>query len=67
MQGHKKDRINTKQGKGQPPSPIQRKEGNFHQDYFQALSAVDAVDYMGIPHDQVIEVSVVLKDWKRSK
>ena len=26
MQGHKEDRINTKQGKGQPPSPIQRKE-----------------------------------------
>lgn len=42
-------------------------DGNGHTEYFQALSATDAVYWLGIPEDQVVEVAVVLKDWKRSK
>lgn len=42
-------------------------EMNHHQEYIQALSATHAVDILGIPHNQVVEVAVVLKNWKGSK
>ena len=44
-----------------------RDEYNNDTIYFQALSAMQAVNALGIPHEDVIEVAVVLKDWKRSK
>ncbi len=40
---------------------------NIHQEYFQALCATDAVKYLGIPEDKVLEVAVVLKNWKGRK
>ena len=40
-------------------------ECNTHDDYFQALSALDAVHYMGIREDQVIEVAIVYDNWRK--
>ena len=36
-------------------------------DYIQAPYATYAVGWLGIPEDQVIEVAVVLEDWRKSK
>lgn len=43
------------------------KFGNYHQDYIKAYTAVSAVEYLELSDIQVIEVAVVLKNWKGSK
>lgn len=42
-------------------------DDNGQMDYIQALSAVQAVDTLGIPHKNVVDVALVLEDWERSK
>lgn len=40
---------------------------NTQSYYIQALSATQAVEILGIREEDVIEVAVVLQNWKRSK
>jgi len=42
------------------------KDGNTQTTYITAESARDAVDDLGIPYEDVIEVAKVIKDWKKS-
>ena len=41
--------------------------GENRIDYIQALYATQAVEFLGIPEDRVIEVAVVLENWRNSK
>ena len=41
--------------------------GEFHEEWIQALSATQAVDILGIPEEWVRDVTVRLDDWKKSK
>lgn len=41
--------------------------GEFHEEWIQALSATQAVEIFGIPEDWIRDVAVRLEDWKKSK
>lgn len=41
--------------------------GEFHEEWIQALSATQAVDILGIPEEWVRDVTVRLDDWKKSR
>ena len=42
-------------------------DGDNRIDYIQALYATQAVEFLGIPEEAVIEVAVVLENWRNSK
>lgn len=40
---------------------------DLHQEYVQATSATEGVRFLGVPEKQVVQIAVVLKNWKGSK